>query len=417
VEGNDGCCSSASLQAPPLLPARSARVFKPRTGAQKNGFKIETRSNEAVGEKNGMNKILLVDDDVNLLKASQRRLRKMFTVDIAKGGREGLTAIAEKGPYAVIISDLMMPGMDGFEFMGNANNASPDSVFIMLTGHADLDTSLKALNEGNIFRFLTKPCKMHVLEKAIQAGVDQYNKNQQIAQVPQSTTTGKYRSKILIVDDDPEILSVFSSALNATDQYDVLTAENSQVALQLLSLMKIDIVVADREMPEMDGVALLSSIRQNAPDIILFLMTWQTTPELEQQGAELGLGGFLEKPLDMQLILKTIRKTLQAGFRGQIDGISTAAFLQMIEMDEKTCTLQVRSGERIGLLFFQKGQLISAETDRLQNEAAAIEIINWKDAAIEIEHADRKKEPRINRPLMHILMEAARRQDEMDMDK
>ena len=108
-----------------------------------------------------MNKILFVDDDVNLLKASQRWLRKMFDVDIAQGGKEGLTAIAEKkGPYAVIISDLMMPGMDGFQFLESARNAVPDSVFIMLTGHANLDSSLKALNEGNIFRFLTKPCKI-----------------------------------------------------------------------------------------------------------------------------------------------------------------------------------------------------------------------------------------------------------------
>ena len=362
-----------------------------------------------------MNKILFVDDDVNLLKASQRRLRKMFDIDIAQGGKEGLTAIAEKGPYAVIISDLMMPGMDGFEFMKSAGNVSPDSVFIMLTGHANLDFSLKALNEGNIFRFLTKPCKMHVLEKAIQAGIEQYDKNNQIAQAFKPAAVDRYRSKILVVDDDPEILSVFSAALNATAQFDVLTAENGQVALNILSLMKIDMVVADREMPEMDGVALLSSIRQSDPDTILFLMTWQPTPDLDQQVSELGLGGFLEKPLDMPLILKTIRKMIYSSPKGQIDGISTAAFLQMIEMDEKTCTLQVRSGERTGLLFFQKGHLIAAETGGLRNETAAYEIINWADAAIEIEHTNRKREPQINRPLIHILMEAARKQDETDM--
>ncbi len=370
---------------------------------------------DAVGENNSMNKILFVDDDVNLLKASQRRLRKTFDIDIAQGGKEGLSAIAEKGPYAVIVSDLMMPGMDGFEFMENARNAASDSVFIMLTGHANLDSSLKALNEGNIFRFLTKPCKMHVLEKAIQAGIEQYLKNHQIAQTPKPAAADRYRSKILIVDDDPEVLSVFSAALNATAQFDALTAENGQVALNILSLMKMDMVIADREMPEMDGVTLLSSIHQSDPDIILFLITWQTTPVLDRQVAGIDIGGYLEKPLDMALILKTIRKMIHSDPRGQIDGISTAAFLQMIEMEEKTCTLQVRSGERMGFLFFQKGRLIAAETDRFQDEAAAYEIINWKDAAIEIEHADRRKEPQINRPLMHILMEAARKQDETNM--
>ena len=103
-----------------------------------------------------MEKILIVDDDINILKASERCLRKQFDLEIAKGGKEGLSVIAEKGPFSVIVSDLLMPGMNGFEFMENAGKLSPHSVFIMLSGHADLDASLKALNEGNIFKFFAK---------------------------------------------------------------------------------------------------------------------------------------------------------------------------------------------------------------------------------------------------------------------
>ncbi len=375
----------------------------------------KTQPLDLAGEIVPMNKILFVDDDINLLKANQRRLRKMFDIDIALGGKEALSAITEKGPYAVIISDLLMPGMDGFEFLETARNSAPDSVFIMLTGHANLDVSLKALNEGNIFRFLTKPCKTNVLEKAIQAAMEQYLKNRQLAQTPLPAVPDRYRNKVLVVDDDPEVLSSISASLAATGQFDVLTAENGQVGLDLFNLVKIDVVIADREMPEMNGIAFLSSIHQREPDIPLFLMTWQPTPEIEEQTSAMSLGGIFEKPLDMSFIIRSIPETFPTGPRGQIGGISTSAFLQMIEMEEKTCTLQVRSENKIGFLFFQKGHLIAAETGRLQNEAAACEIINWKDAAIEIEHANRKKEPQINRPLMHILMEAARKQDETDM--
>jgi len=363
-----------------------------------------------------MNSILFVDDDVNSLKATQRRLRKTFHLDIAQGGKEGLAAIAVKGPYAVILSDLMMPGMDGFQFIQKAGKIAPHSVFIMLTGHANLDASLKALNEGNIFRFLTKPCKMHVLEKAIQAGIEQYHKNLQIVRAPGPAAADRHRCTVLVVDDDVEILGVFSTALKTTGQFDVLTAENGQVALTIVGLIKTDVVVADRDMPKMDGVTLLSSIRQRDPDIVSFLMTWQRTPELARQLTGLCLGGIFEKPLDMPLIVETIGESLHSSPRGQIDGISTAAFLQMIEMEEKTCTLQVRSGERRGLLFFEKGQLIAAEADGLENETAAYEIINWREAAISIEEADMKQEPQIYRPLIQILMEAARKQDERKMD-
>src|SRR3972149_6213567 len=103
-------------------------------------------------------KILCVDDDPNILDAFQRQLRKRFALDTAHNGIEGLQAIQDRGPYSVIVSDLRMPGMDGIQFLPVAPQNAPDSVRIMLTGNADLDAAMVAVNEGNIFRFLTKPC-------------------------------------------------------------------------------------------------------------------------------------------------------------------------------------------------------------------------------------------------------------------
>lgn len=308
-----------------------------------------------------------------------------------------------------------MPGMDGFQFIDQARQVAPESVLIMLTGHANLEVSIKALNEGHVFRFLTKPCKMNVLEKAIQAGIEQYDKNGLISRTSSFSGPNLTRSKILIVDDDSEILTVLSTALQATSQFDVLTAESGQVALAILNLLKIDGVITDKEMPEMSGMELLSFIRQAHPDIHTFLMTWQPAAELEQDIDALGAKGCFEKPLVLADVIKTLCSVSHAGPRGQIDGISTAGFLQMIETEEKTCTLQVRAGDLHGLLFFQKGSLIGAETGSLRNETAAIEIINWKQAVIEIQNIGGKRAVGIDKPLMHILMEAARVQDEADL--
>jgi hypothetical protein len=131
----------------------------------------------------------------------------------------------------------------------------------------------------------------------------------------------------------------------------------------------------------------------------------------------MGVTGCFEKPLVLADVINTIRNASHVSPRGRIDGISTAGFLQMIETEEKTCTLQVRSGDMTGLLFFQKGRLIGAETGNLKNEAAAIKIINWKQAAIEIQNIGSRRELGIERPLMHILMEAARLQDETDLNE
>ena len=119
-------------------------------------------------------KVLFVDDEPNILEAYQRTLQKVLHVDTAEGGMEGLKRVAERGPYAVVIADMQMPMMNGIEFLARVKDQAPDTVRMMLTGKADVRTATDAVNEGNIFRFLTKPCPAEVLAKALVAGINQY---------------------------------------------------------------------------------------------------------------------------------------------------------------------------------------------------------------------------------------------------
>jgi len=119
-------------------------------------------------------RILLVDDDPSLLAAQRRRLRKRFHLDAALGGEEALSAIDANGPYAVVVSDLRMPGMDGIQFLAHVRERAPDTVRVMLTGNADLDAAILAVNEGNIFRFLTKPVQSESFVKALEASLEQH---------------------------------------------------------------------------------------------------------------------------------------------------------------------------------------------------------------------------------------------------
>lgn len=119
-------------------------------------------------------KILFVDDDPNLLSGIQRQLRKLFVIETALGGEDGLEAVKSRGPYSVIVSDLRMPGMDGIQFLSRVKKLNSDSVRMMLTGNADLHAAIKAVNEGNIFGFMTKPCPPETLAKALHQGVKQY---------------------------------------------------------------------------------------------------------------------------------------------------------------------------------------------------------------------------------------------------
>ena len=119
-------------------------------------------------------KVLCVDDEPNILEAYQRGLRKQFDIETALGAEQALAKIDAQGPYAVVVSDMRMPGMDGIQLLSEIRQRAPDSVRVMLTGFADLETAVEAVNEGNIFRFLTKPCPPQILAKALAAAMEQY---------------------------------------------------------------------------------------------------------------------------------------------------------------------------------------------------------------------------------------------------
>jgi response regulator RpfG family c-di-GMP phosphodiesterase len=121
-------------------------------------------------------KILLVDDEPTVLAGYERSLRREFEVDTANGGELGLKSMRERGPYATIISDMRMPGMSGAQFLAQARQMSPDTTRMLLTGYTDMNAAMDAVNEGHIYRFLTKPCAKEAMVAAINSGVEQYHR-------------------------------------------------------------------------------------------------------------------------------------------------------------------------------------------------------------------------------------------------
>ena len=121
-----------------------------------------------------MKKILLVDDDPNILAALFRQFRKEYTIETALGPEQGLTALESGDEYAVVMADMNMPGMNGVEFLTRAKVIAPQTVRLMLTGNADQATAAGAVNEGSVFRFLTKPCSTEDLTHALSTALNQH---------------------------------------------------------------------------------------------------------------------------------------------------------------------------------------------------------------------------------------------------
>lgn len=121
------------------------------------------------------NQILLVDDEVNVLSALTRALfDEPYQVTCAQSGEEALELI-EKIPFKLVVSDERMIGMQGSELLAILKNTHPDTLRILLTGHATLEAAMKAVNQGEIYRFFTKPWNDTDLKFAIRSAIERYD--------------------------------------------------------------------------------------------------------------------------------------------------------------------------------------------------------------------------------------------------
>lgn len=120
-------------------------------------------------------RLLLVDDEPNVIDAISRRLRREFQIFAANDGAQALKVLEQHGEMHVIVSDMRMPVMDGARLLADVCTSYPDMIRILLTGQADLASAISAVNEGQIFRFLLKPCPTDVLRAQLQAAIAQHN--------------------------------------------------------------------------------------------------------------------------------------------------------------------------------------------------------------------------------------------------
>ncbi len=182
------------------------------------------------------NKVLCVDDDANILTGITRNLRKQFDIDTAVGSLAALKMIEKECPYAVIVSDMQMPGMSGVEFLNITRQKYPDTVRVMLTGNADQKTATDAVNRGQIFQFLNKPCPPEKLAEVLTSGIKQYRLVTAERELLENTLNGSV--KVLM-----EILSLSDPASFGRGQAVRDQARQVAEVLELKSTWELDLAV------------------------------------------------------------------------------------------------------------------------------------------------------------------------------
>ena len=152
-----------------------------------------TSDTAAIPTRNRKPRILFVDDEPLALEGLSRSVYRDFNADLAEGPEAGLEKVKNDGPYVVVVSDMRMPVMDGAEFLSRVRNFAPDSIRVMLTGYADTEAAMRAVNEGRIFRFLNKPVSAEDLILTLRDCVTQYDLMFREKELLEKTLAGSIR--------------------------------------------------------------------------------------------------------------------------------------------------------------------------------------------------------------------------------
>ena len=227
--------------------------------------------------------------------------------------------------------------------------------------------------------------------------------------------------KILFVDDDREIRRFFQNELDHFNvPFSAIIAEDGVRAVEILQKEFISVVVTDLKMPKMDGLALLNAVTRDFPDIPVIVVTGYSSEKIKKMVMQGRAAGFIEKPFKIESLIGAINKVLKKeSDGGTLHGVTPGMFLQLVEMEEKTCTIRLTDGNtgKQGVLFFENGLLLDARTAVLHGKDAAYEIFAWDNVSVAIQNVCSQKQDRIKSDLQAILLESMRRKDEQEQEE
>jgi len=220
-------------------------------------------------------------------------------------------------------------------------------------------------------------------------------------------------TRLLIVEDDATLARSLARAVaRACPAYVVLTAFSGAEAVRVLEGQPIDLVLTDLQMEGMDGFELLAWLINERPSVLLFAMTGYSTSEAQARLRALGGIECFDKPIDVRALIARLSESLAQSVHGHVRNIALASLLQIVEIERKTCTLEVRSEDGVGRLYVRAGELVDARTSDESGEAAALRILAFEDASIGIENRCLAVERTITLSMGQLVMEAMRLCDE-----
>ena len=218
---------------------------------------------------------------------------------------------------------------------------------------------------------------------------------------------------LLIVDSDTITLHTIAGLLKSQGNFlNVLSAGGNREAVDIIAAKTIDMVVTGLHLPEIATIELIAKLKRTHPQICIMVMT-DSASELLRTKAKRQNGVILfDQALDTALLVQRIFSELNIEYGGRIRGVSLPSFLQMMELDDRSCTLNITAKAGTGWLYLWKGRPVAAKLGKLNGRLAALQILTWKNVTIDIDYNVPNCPREITKPLMSLIMESGRLIDE-----
>ena len=258
-------------------------------------------------------RVLIVDDEERVTRVLEALLRNEYDVEVSNDPQHALNSV-ERTFFHVIVSDQRMPQMEGVEFLRRSREISAASVRILLTGYSDMNAIVGSLNEGEIFRFMSKPWRTSEIREIIREAAEISAQTQRAvhgaraAAVKTLEPAGAYHALggVLVLDSDAETYRLIQS--QGPEEFTVHHATTITQALDILAAHRIAIIVSDMLVGGEDTARLLRMLKVEYPHILVILMS----STLDSEGAirlinYIQVFRFVPKPVRSGLLRQNIR--------------------------------------------------------------------------------------------------------------
>lgn len=223
---------------------------------------------------------------------------------------------------------------------------------------------------------------------------------------------------VLIVDIDRVMLSHFAGLLkNQSGFLAILTADSVETAIDFMASNPIHLVITGLSLPAIAGFELLTKMAKQYPETGILLLHDHLSPTMHGKIKQAPNAKYLDPSVNLGLLYHHIFTMLGIDYGGQVRGVSLPSFLQMIELEHRSCTLLIQSKSNSGYIYMSKGECISAAYKELSAKEAVLEMLTWDNVTIDIDFHPPGVDRDINTPLMILIMESGRMADDVARER